>query len=83
MKKDLHLTLADEVYCGYMGIMEKKMEAAIVYWGYMGVMEMETTRVPFVQSTCTQQVLPAIAFRRCPKLRALHESNSIGFRVKG
>ena len=34
-------------YRGYIGIMEKKMEATIVYWGYKGIMEkkMETTVV--------------------------------------
>ena len=33
---------------GYMGIMEKKMEATVVYWGYIGIMEtnMEATIVP-------------------------------------
>ena len=26
-------------YWGYIGIMEKKMEATVVYWGYLGIME--------------------------------------------
>ena len=25
------------VYCGHIGIMEKKMETTIVYWGYLGL----------------------------------------------
>ena len=33
------------LYRGYIGIMEKKMEATIVYWGNIGIMEnkMEAT----------------------------------------
>ena len=32
------------VYRGYIGIMEKEMEATIVFWAYIGIMEknMET-----------------------------------------
>ena len=29
------------IYCGYIGIVEKKMETNIVYWGYIGIMEKE------------------------------------------
>ena len=35
------------IYCGYIGIMEKKMETTLIYWGYIGIMEkkMETTGI--------------------------------------
>ena len=42
--------VGSSVYWGYIGIMEKKMEATIVYWGYIGIMEkkMETTIVYWI-----------------------------------
>ena len=39
--------LESETYSGYMGMMEKKMEATIAYWGYIGIMDkkMETWKL--------------------------------------
>ena len=36
-----------QIFWGYIGIMEKKMETTIVYWGYIRIMEhkLETTIV--------------------------------------
>ena len=42
-----YIGITEDIYWGYIGIMENKMETTIVYKGYIGIMEkkMETTIV--------------------------------------